>query len=217
MKIVLGSSSPRRREILGRIVDSFDTAVPEVDESVLPGEEPLPYALRVAWDKARAIRPPEAPGKAPRLLITCDTIVSIEGEIIGKPADESGAREILRRLAGRTHLVISALCLKYFEGESECAAIRAETTEVTFKKIDDEQIGDYLGRIHFLDKAGSYALQESGEMIIEHIEGSISNVIGFPLRLFFQMLSEMGLAEEALRCGGTAPFYAGSSTCGEKD
>ncbi len=217
MKIVLGSSSPRRREILGRIVDSFDTAVPEADESVLPGEEPLPYALRVAWDKARSIVPPEASARVPRLLISCDTIVSIEGEIIGKPADESGARGILRRLAGRTHLVISALCLKYSEGESECAALRAETTGVTFKKLGDEQIGDYLGRIHFLDKAGSYALQESGEMIIEHIEGSISNVIGFPLRLFFQMLSEMGLAEEALLRGGTAPSCVGSSICGEKD
>lgn len=214
MKIVLGSSSPRRREILGRIIESFDILHPEVDESVLPAEEPLDYALRIAWDKARALEPP---ARGPALLITCDTIVTIDGAIIGKPSDEADARMILRRLAGRTHLVVSALCLRHLEGGSERAALRAETTRVSFRALDDAQIKDYLGRIHFLDKAGAYALQESGGMIVERIEGSASNVIGFPLRLFFQMISEMGLAEEALHRGGRAAFYAGSSPPGEKD
>lgn len=201
MKILLGSSSPRRREILGGIVDGFDIISPDVDETVLPGEAPESYALRISAAKAEALSDRTAALRGPWLLITCDTIVTLDSKIFGKPRDHDDAVNIIRTLTGRTHRVISALTLRRSGAEP---LTRAETSHITFRHLDDEGIRGYLGKIHYMDKAGAYAVQELGTSIIERIEGSVTNVIGFPLTLFFTMTVDLGIAGK-LFTGGITP------------
>ena len=191
MRIILGSSSPRRKELLGRIVSSFEILSPDVDETPLPGEQPEAFCLRAAKDKAEAIAR-RVSGEC--LLITSDTIVTIDGLILGKPKDHADALSMLERLHGRTHEVKTAITLLHTHkgGFSEASGI--ETTEVTFKPLTREGIESYLASIHYLDKAGSYAAQENGSMIIASYRGSMTNVIGFPTALFFRLLHETGLS-----------------------
>lgn len=197
MKIILGSSSPRRKEILSRIICSFDIIKPETDESVHAGETPLDYALRVASDKSRAVMD-SCPCKGPGfLLITCDTIVAIQNRIIGKPENFDDALSILKDLSGKTHEVISALTLLY-AGNKTIIRTEAEKTLIRFKNLNEKELKNYLMKIDFMDKAGAYALQEYGDVIIEEVRGSITNVIGFPLRLFIRMIGEMDIAGPAL-------------------
>lgn len=205
MKIILGSSSPRRKEILGRLFKDFEIIRPEVNEDALPGEDPLKFVRRISDEKSENILSQisdEAP--LPCLVITCDTIVTIDNMIIGKPADSNDAREKLMSLSGRTHLVMSGLTLSALSGHSESNStskipIRrctdVEITGVDFRKLSNDIISDYLGRVNCMDKAGAYAIQEHGEMIVEQIKGSLSNVIGFPLRLFFRQIYELNLTE----------------------
>lgn len=195
MKIILGSSSPRRREILSALVPSFDVMTPDADETILPDEDPISYALRVADAKVRSIRAHLPTTGEKNMIIACDTIVTIEGRIIGKPEDQDHAKAIIGRLAGRTHRVISALSL-VLTGDPERIETGRESSAVTFKHLSDEQIEDYLARIHYMDKAGAYAVQEWGHLIIDRIEGSVTNVIGFPLGLFFRMVADMNITGE---------------------
>ncbi len=198
MDIILGSSSPRRREILGRIIDAFETTAPETDERTLPGESPRGYAERVSLDKGRAVLAAlGADFRNIRLIIACDTIVTIDDRIIGKPAGPEDALAIIKTLSGRTHQVISALTLIHCNSGIEMRT-ESEISRITFKNLGDPELKEYLGRIEYMDKAGAYAVQESGSFIIEKIEGSLTNVIGFPLRLFFRMTREMGLIDAVL-------------------
>jgi septum formation protein len=195
MKILLGSSSPRRKEILGRVLGPFEIRAPEADERVHPGESPARYAERVSLEKARTITARNRAGACGELLIiACDTIVTIDDRIIGKPESPGDALSILRSLAGRTHRVISALTLVH-AGNETITRTGSEISEITFRNLCDRELSEYLDRIDYMDKAGAYAVQESGGMIIEKIEGSVTNVIGFPLRLFFRMLAQMGLLQ----------------------
>lgn len=195
MRVILGSSSPRRREILGNMLGSFEVLVPEVDEALQPGEAPEPFARRMAAGKAQSLLARLGAGDAdPFLLITCDTIVTIDGMTIGKPAGPEDARNIIALLSGKTHQVISALTLADSRRPAE-AITDAEASRVTFKALDAAAIAEYLGRIDYLDKAGAYAVQEHGSFIIERIEGSVTNVIGFPLRLLFRMAASLGLLD----------------------
>ncbi|MBN1497383.1 MAG: septum formation protein Maf [Spirochaetes bacterium] len=195
MHIILGSSSPRRKQILGGLADGFSIAHPEIDETPLAAELPEAFAVRIAEEKCRAILNSDAMGEYPALAITADTIVAIDDSVIGKPAGFEDAVAMISRLNGRTHRVITALTLCSAEGADE-RKIRTgiETTEVTFKRLDREGIVRYLGSIDYRDKAGSYAFQENGSMIVAGFRGSATNIIGFPLRLFFAMLADMGLA-----------------------
>ena len=191
MRIILGSSSPRRKELLGRIVNSFEIMVPDVDETPNPGEAPEAFCLRAAKDKAEAIAR-RISGEG--LLIASDTIVTIDGLILGKPKDHDDAVAMLERLQGRTHAVKTAITLLHTHKGGFSEATGVETTEVTFKPLSREQIEEYLSSIHYLDKAGSYAAQDNGAMIIASYRGSMTNVIGFPTALFFRLLAETGLS-----------------------
>jgi septum formation protein len=195
MRIILGSSSPRRRELLGKITDSFEILSPDVDETPLPGEEPETFCLRAAKDKAEAIAR-KVSGEY--LLISADTIVTIDGLILGKPRDHDDAFGMIERLQGRTHKVKTAITLFHAHKGGFSEATGAETTEVTFKSLSSEEIEQYLSSIHYLDKAGSYAAQEKGEMIIASLHGSMTNVIGFPVALFFRLLDETGISPKEL-------------------
>ena len=187
MKLILASSSPRRRELLGLITSSFEIIVPDINEDVDHGESPLRYAERMAFLKASAVQTgPVDTGSSPCLIIACDTIVTIDGRIIGKPVDFNDACGTLRDLSGRTHQVITSLSLRIENAAPEIIT-GSETTNVTFRELSEDTISRYLNIIHYSDKAGSYALQEHGDMIIDRVQGSVSNVIGFPLGLFLRM------------------------------
>ncbi len=200
MKILLGSSSPRRKSILADLVDAFRIVHPSIEEHPLTGEIPENFATRIAEEKCRAILESCTAGDFPLLIITADTIVTIDGHVIGKPGDFDDAVSMISTLNGRTHRVITGLTLLTAERpEGPCRMLtRYETTGVTFKMLDRDGIVRYLTTIDYLDKAGSYAFQERRELIVEGFQGSATNIIGFPLRLFFPMLAEMGILERVL-------------------
>jgi septum formation protein len=195
MNIVLGSSSPRRKLIVGGLIGGFRIAHPSIDETPLPGEPPETFATRIAEEKCGAVIESCGAGDFPLLVITADTIVTIDGHVIGKPDDFDDAVAMISTLNGRTHRVITALTLLAAEGPDGPRRIltRYESTGVTFKKLDREGIARYLNTIDYRDKAGSYAFQEQGGLIVEGFQGSATNIIGFPLRLFFSMLFELGI------------------------
>jgi septum formation protein len=195
MRIILGSSSPRRKDILSLITGSFDIIKPETDESVILGETAHAYCSRVARDKLRSLIPAVSSADEDILLIASDTTVSFEDHILGKPEDQIDAIRMISLLQGRTHQVLTSLALYARRDGAEIFSDGLESTDVRFKTLGGKEIELYLSRIHYMDKAGAYAAQEQGDLIIERIEGSVTNVIGFPLRLFFRLCSENGILD----------------------
>jgi septum formation protein len=184
---ILGSSSPRRRELLRQVGARFRVVVAEVDESVRDGEAPADYVLRVARDKVQAVLraerhevPWDVPGDGPRDLpvLGADTTVVLDGAILGKPADPAEAAAMLTRLSARTHEVYSAVVLGRRGGALED---RLNVTRVTFAPLDRAWIAAYIETGDPLDKAGAYGVQGRAAQKIVRIEGSFSGVMGLPL------------------------------------
>jgi len=198
MNIILGSASPRRKDLLSTITDDFIVKVPDINEEFLPGEGPVEFSERISRKKLDAVtRSIDAPDY-PDLIISSDTIVTFESRILGKPIDRDDAFEILSYLSGRTHNVITGISIMYRKDETrENTDIITdhESTSVTFRKLTKNDIKLYMDKVHYMDKAGAYAIQEHGDMIIEKIEGSMTNVIGFPMRLFFKMCMRLDLID----------------------
>lgn len=172
---MLASASPRRRELLTRLRPDFrvlPTHAEEHEGGALTGRE---VALLNAHRKARAC----AKEHPDCLVLGADTVVCLGPEILGKPATLAEARATLSRLQGRTHQVITAVCLLHLRRHRE--RLFAETTRVTFRPLDLGQINAYLSRVNPLDKAGAYAIQEHGTELVADLEGSFTNVIGLPL------------------------------------
>ncbi len=198
MNIILGSASPRRREILSGLFANLDVVPSSIDEIILSGETPEEFTVRVSKEKALEIRVNKRL-TFPTLLITSDTAVAINEKILGKPAGHDDAVRMLKMLSGKRHRVISSINLEYIHEDSLISQTGYEITSVYFRELTDQSIEKYLGRIGYMDKAGSYAIQESGELIVEYIEGSMTNVIGFPLRKFFSLLAGMNLLDELFK------------------
>ncbi len=173
--LILASASPRRGELLRQIVAAFEV-VPS-DATELADEHLSPYELCQlnAHRKARAVakRFPDT------LVLGADTLVFLDCEIFGKPANLTEAEQMIARLQGRTHQVITGVSLIHLRPHRE--RIFAVSTDVRFRSLNAEQVRNYLSRIDPLDKAGAYAIQEHGELIIEEISGSYSNVVGLPV------------------------------------
>jgi len=150
---------------------AFRVVAPEGVEEAMQGAAPEALAVHNAQRKARAV----AGRHLDALVIGADTIVVLEGAVFGKPRDMAEAARMLEKLTGRTHEVITGVCLIH-----RTEFTFAETSRVRMRPLNREQIGEYLKKIHPLDKAGAYAAQEYGEMILEHIEGSFTNVMGLP-------------------------------------
>ena len=182
--IVLASGSPRRRELLEQLGLTFTVTAPDVDESPLPGEDPITYVGRVALDKINAVAATES-----ALVIAADTTVELDGEIIAKPIDIADARAMLRRLSGRTHRVHTGVALKLGD---RCATATV-TSLVTLVALSDEIIEWYLATAEPLDKAGAYAIQGAGAVLVESVEGSVSNVVGLPLHTLVELAAELGV------------------------
>jgi septum formation protein len=186
--LVLASASPRRQELLRNASIPFTVQVSGIDETALPGESPRSCAERLARDKARAIsrlRPQE-------YVLGADTIVVVDGTMLGKPRDAADAARMLRMLAGRSHQVITGVCLvkAVASGEWSVASedIRSETTLVTMCELSDDEIRSYVATGEPMDKAGSYAIQGIASRWIPRIEGDYSNVMGLPVSLVYRML-----------------------------
>lgn len=176
-KIILASASPRRRELMERAGLDFEVHPASVEEEVQESpDDTREIAVRNALLKARAVAE-EFPG---RLVLGADTIVVLDGAVYGKPRDAGEAFSMLSRLRGRTHSVFTAMALVSNPGaeRSSCCESR-----VTFKNLSDAEIRDYISKVHVLDKAGAYAVQECGGSIIEKIDGPFDNVMGLPVGL----------------------------------
>jgi septum formation protein len=173
--LILASASPRRAELLKLLKVKFRILPGEAEEVAHEHLSPLEVCQLNAHRKARAVakKIPDA------LVLAADTLVFLDGEILGKPCDLASARRMLTKLQGRTHQVVTGVCLMHLRAHRE--RIFAASTDVLFHPLDDKQIHDYLARIHPLDKAGAYAIQDSGELIISEISGSYSNVVGLPV------------------------------------
>jgi len=173
--LILASASPRRADLLKLLELDFQVLPATVDEAAHDHLTPLEVCQLNAHRKARAVakKHPDA------LVLGADTLVFLDNEILGKPRDLAGAEAMLLRLQGRTHQVVTGVCLMHLRPHAE--SLFAVSTDVLFHPLTPRQIRDYLARIQPLDKAGAYALQDYGELIISEISGSYSNVVGLPV------------------------------------
>ena len=190
MTLVLASASPRRQELLRNAGIAFTVQPADIDESPQDGESPVECAQRLAREKALAV----SPSRPLDCVLGADTIVVIDEKILGKPRDPADAARMLRLLSGRTHEVVTGVCLVGPVGErrTESRELRAasETTRVTMCKISDEDIGEYITTGEPTDKAGAYAIQGMASRWIPRIEGDYSNVVGLPVALVYRMLQD---------------------------
>jgi septum formation protein len=184
IKIILASKSPRRQELLGLMDIDFRIVLKEVDESYPDGLTPTEIAVYIAEKKAMAFD--EEAGD--EIVLTADTIVEIDGKILGKPDDSAHAIEMLKMLSGRVHRVVTGVCLMY-KGQVNKFH---DVSEVFFRKLTDDEITNYVIKYQPMDKAGAYGIQEwVGVTAIERINGSYTNVVGLPTEKLYQQLLKM--------------------------
>ena len=197
MRLILASASPRRAELLRAAGYAFDIVAVDVDETPRDGESPRAYVRRLAAAKSaaattadRAARSPAADssravvGSGAAVILGADTIVAVDGDILGKPRDEQDATAMLRRLSGRCHEVLTGVSLR-------CGAYelgRTEATSVQFAPLSDQDIAWYVASGEAWDKAGAYAIQGLAARFIPRIDGSYSNVVGLPVACVHELL-----------------------------
>ncbi len=198
MRLILASASPRRAEVLRDAGIPFGVCVVPVKEMPRPGEEVEEMVARLAEEKARAAA---AQIHEPAIIIGADTAVEVAGKILGKPRDAAEACEMLSFLSGRTHRVLTGLCvLRVPEGGLRSAV---ENTRVTFAPLTQKEIAAYVASGEPFDKAGGYAIQGRAGRYITRTEGCYFNVVGLPLARLYELLKDLGWDEErseALGC-----------------
>lgn len=175
-KIILASASPRRRELLAQAGFEFEVVTSDVDEVVDPSLTPDKLVMSLARQKAQAV----AQNRADCVVIGSDTVVVLDGKVLGKPRDVADAVRMLESLSGRKHEVYTGVCIA-FAGETHCFF---ERTSVNFCELDGEQIKAYVATGEPMDKAGAYGIQGKGCVLVEGIEGDYFNVVGFPVSRF---------------------------------
>ena len=187
-KIILASASPRRREILEKLGLEFEVLVSSADESKIDKNSVKPslYVQELALLKACAVA--EKLKNKNALIISADTIVYLDGEILGKPQNEDDAECMLSKLSGKCHSVFSGICV--MDAKTLKSVCAKEETKVFFDKITPEKIKDYVKSGEPLDKAGSYAVQGLGALFVEKIEGDFFNVIGLPVKKLSEILEK---------------------------
>lgn len=181
-QIVLASGSPRRREILRLAGVNCRIDPPEVDETVPEFADPLEFAIRLAKAKL------DATSITDQLTVAADTIVVLGNVILGKPVDEADARRMLHTLSGQRHYVLTALAVR---DRNERVIADADKTYVKFRQLSEAAISAYVDSREPMDKAGAYGIQGMGELLVEDLEGSLHNVIGFPIEMFVRMMREL--------------------------
>ncbi|WP_308756996.1 Maf-like protein [uncultured Bacteroides sp.] len=182
-KVILASNSPRRKELLAGLGVSYEVrTLPDVDESYPETLQGADIPLYIAKEKADAYRDMLQPGE---LMITADTIVWLDGKVLGKPKDREDALRMLRDMSGRTHEVFTGVCLTTTEWQRSFAA----RTEVSFSVLGEEEIAYYVDKFRPMDKAGAYGVQEwIGFIGVENISGSYYNIMGLPVQRLYREL-----------------------------
>jgi septum formation protein len=185
LRVILASQSPRRRELLALVGIAHDVQPADIDESYLTGERPRDHAERLARGKAEAVaaREPDA------VVIGSDTIVVVDGDVLGKPSDENDAVRMLARLAGRSHIVITAVAVAW-RGETRSAV---EEVGVTFHPLSRAEIDAYIATREPMDKAGAYGIQGYGATIVARVDGDYFAVMGLPLQRLIRVLDALGI------------------------
>ena len=186
-RLILASASPRRRELLAQLGVPFDVVVADVTEHEEASTDPRVMvahnaALKADWVSAL---------HSDAVVLGADTTVFIDNHALNKPRDGAEAREMLRRLSGRTHTVFTGLAVR--RSRDGLRIDEGVASEVTFKPLDEPTIEAYLARVHTLDKAGGYAIQEASELIIAGYRGSLTNIVGLPIDTTKQILTRCGL------------------------
>lgn len=184
--IVLASASPRRSELMALAGISCRVVPAHICEEVLPDEEPDAHVMRLSREKARAV----AERETGRFFIGADTVVVLDGRIMGKPVDGEDAYRMLGALSGRTHQVITGITV--LDGSSGACLTRSVSTDVLFKTLSDREIRDYIATGCPMDKAGAYAIQGGAVHFIPSISGSYTNVIGLPMAELYELLKQAG-------------------------
>ncbi len=187
-KLILASGSPRRKELLAEMGYTFEIATSDVEElhdANMPLRELCEHNARL---KAEDV----ASGYPDAVVLGADTLVYIDQLPLGKPASAQEALETLKMLNGKSHCVCTGMCV-VSGGRSE---MFSEVTQVHFKDVDEATLLDYMEKVHVMDKAGSYAIQDHGDLIIESIEGDYANVVGLPQTLVAEKLAQFGLKSE---------------------
>lgn len=191
VSIVLASGSPRRQELLARLGLPFEVCAADVDEGPLPGEEPEAMARRLSLAKAHAV----ALARPCALIVAADTLVVVDQDVLGKPADEREAYTMLARLRGRAHHVLTGLAL--VDPARQRESVEVVVTRVTMRDYSDDEIHRYIATGDPMDKAGAYAIQAADLKPVAHIEGSYTNVVGMPLCALHRRLQAWGVPVEA--------------------
>lgn len=185
-RLVLASASPRRRELLALLGLEFAVRPVDLDERALAGEAPADHVRRLAREKAAA-----SAGEG-ELVLAADTVVAVDGEILGKPSGAEEARRMLARLSGRAHEVFTGVALR-LGGSSPREAVAVVRTAVRFAPLTGAEIDWYVASGEPFDKAGAYAIQGLGALLVEEIEGNYTNVVGLPLPATRRLFGELGL------------------------
>jgi septum formation protein len=178
MRLVLASASPRRQEILRTAGIPCVARAADVDETPIAGESPEVFVGRLAEAKAQAVRHDD------QQVLGADTVVVIDGTVLGKPADANDARRMLRSLSGRTHRVLTGIC--FLNGYQIQRAV--EETTVYFRELDEEEIANYVATGEPMDKAGAYGIQGAASKFIHRVEGCYFNVVGLPISLVYSFI-----------------------------
>ncbi|MBL0940549.1 MAG: septum formation inhibitor Maf [Gemmatimonadaceae bacterium] len=188
VRVILASQSPRRRELLNLIGIVHEVSPADIDESVWPGEAPVPHCERLARGKAQAL----ADLHADAMVVGSDTIVVVDGDILGKPRDRAEAIAMLTRLSGRVHLVHTAVAVAH-DGVVQSGV---ETVHVTFRTLTGQQIAAYVDTGEPMDKAGAYGIQGFGATLVERVDGDYFAVMGLPLGRLVGLVRDLGFHYE---------------------
>ena len=186
-RLILASASPRRRELLEGLGLAFEVRPVDIDESPGEGEEAPALVRRLAREKAAAI---ENDGDSDDVVLAADTLVVLDGRVLGKPVDAADARRMLGSLAGRTHTVLTGVAIRDLGNGDE--RVTVSSTDVTIGALDPERIAWYVSTGEPMDKAGAYAIQGLGALLVESIRGNYTNVVGLPLPAVRATLAALG-------------------------
>ena len=183
--MILASQSPRRRELLALVGIPHEVRPADIDETYLPGEPPRDHAERLAREKTAAI----AAAEPEALVIGSDTIVVVDGDVLGKPAEAEEAERMIARLAGRTHTVMTGVAVAW-RGQTRSAV---EEVDVTFHPLSAREIAEYVATREPMDKAGAYGIQGYGATIVARVDGDYFAVMGLPLQRLVRLLGDVGI------------------------